>query len=123
MREYSHCIHTDRGQGWEYIFEKVRIHNSEIIPQKYLPVFAQVRIQAPHVFAQKLIPRELFLHVSVLCRGVMHQQVWGGVVGLGVLTPDMVVSISCERELRVVATFFPCVQLRWPAIRNANCGN
>ena len=32
----------------------------EMIPQKYFPVFARVRIQAPHVFAQKLIPQELF---------------------------------------------------------------
>ena len=29
-------------------------------PQKYFPVFAQVRIQAPHVFAQKLLPQEIF---------------------------------------------------------------
>ena len=42
------------------MFEKVRIHISEIIPQKYFSVFARVRIQAPHVFTQKLIPQELF---------------------------------------------------------------
>ena len=48
------------GQRWEYMFEKVRIHISEIIPQEYFPVFAQVRIQAPHVFTQKLIPQEFF---------------------------------------------------------------
>ena len=39
---------------------KVRIHISKIIPQKYFPVFAFMRIQAPHVFAQKLIPQEFF---------------------------------------------------------------
>ena len=27
--------------------------------QKYFPVFARVRIQAPHVFSQKLIPQEI----------------------------------------------------------------
>ena len=32
----------------------------KMIPQKYFPVFARVRIQAPHVFAQKLIPQEFF---------------------------------------------------------------
>ena len=36
----------------------------------YFPVFARVRIQAPHVFAQILIPKNVFLHVAVLCRGV-----------------------------------------------------
>ena len=39
---------------------KVRIHISKIIPQKYFPVFAFMRIQAPHVFVQKLIPQEFF---------------------------------------------------------------
>ena len=39
---------------------KVQIHISKITPQKYFPVFAFVRIQAPHVFAQKLIPQEFF---------------------------------------------------------------
>ena len=39
---------------------KVRIHISKIIPQKYFPVFALMRIPAPHVFAQKLIPQEFF---------------------------------------------------------------
>ena len=28
------------------------------IPEKYFPVFVRVQIQAPHVFAQKLIPQE-----------------------------------------------------------------
>ena len=32
----------------------------KMIPQKYFPVFTRVRIQTPHVFAQKLIPRESF---------------------------------------------------------------
>ena len=32
----------------------------KMIPQEYVPVFAQVRIQAPHVFERKLIPPELF---------------------------------------------------------------
>ena len=32
----------------------------KMIPQKYFPVFARVRIQAPHVFAQKLIPQDFF---------------------------------------------------------------
>ena len=29
-------------------------------PQNYFPVFARMRIQAPHVFAEKLIPQEIF---------------------------------------------------------------
>ena len=32
----------------------------KMVPRKYFPVFAQVRIQAPHVFAQKLIPQDIF---------------------------------------------------------------
>ena len=32
----------------------------KMIPQKVFPVFARVWIQAPHVFAQKLIPQEFF---------------------------------------------------------------
>ena len=32
----------------------------KMIPQKYFPVFARVRIQAPHAFAQKLIPQDFF---------------------------------------------------------------
>ena len=51
MCEYRHYVNTE-GRA------KVRIHISKIIPQKYFPVFARVRIQAPHVFAQKLIPQE-----------------------------------------------------------------
>ena len=31
-----------------------------IAPRKYFPVYARVRIQAPHVFARKLIPQEIF---------------------------------------------------------------
>ena len=51
MCEYRHYINTE-GRA------KVRIHISKIIPQKYFPVFARVRIQAPHVFSHKLIPQE-----------------------------------------------------------------
>ena len=32
----------------------------KMIPQKYFPVFARVRIQAPHVFTKKLIPQEFY---------------------------------------------------------------
>ena len=39
---------------------KVRIHISKIIPQTYFPLFALMRIQAPHAFSRKLIPREFF---------------------------------------------------------------
>ena len=31
-----------------------------MLPQKYFPVFARVRIQAPHVFAQQVVPQEIF---------------------------------------------------------------
>ena len=31
----------------------------KMTPQKYFPVFARVRIQALHVFAEKLIPQEI----------------------------------------------------------------
>ena len=45
----------------------------KMIPQKNLPVFARVGIQAPHVIAQTSIPQEFFLHVLVLCRGACPQ--------------------------------------------------
>ena len=32
----------------------------KMIPQEYFPVFAQVRIQAPHVFAHKFIPQDFY---------------------------------------------------------------
>ena len=53
MCEYRHYINTE-GRA------KVRIHISITITQKYFPVFARVRTQAPHVFVQKLIPQEFF---------------------------------------------------------------
>ena len=34
--------------------------NVEKIPQMYFPVFARVRIQAPHVFAQKFVAQDFF---------------------------------------------------------------
>ena len=45
----------------------------KIIPLKYCPVFARVRIQAPHVFAQKLIPQELSPACIGFCRGVWRR--------------------------------------------------
>ena len=42
----------------------MRMHDSKKIPQMYLPVLAQVRIQAPHVFSQRLIEeREKHIHL------------------------------------------------------------
>ena len=32
----------------------------KMIPQNYFPVFGRVPIQAPHVFAQKLVPQDFF---------------------------------------------------------------
>ena len=61
---YSHRVNYPKKFG------KTLRPLGEIPPQKYFPVFARVRIQAPHVFAKKLIPQEFFLHVLVLCRRV-----------------------------------------------------
>ena len=58
------CIRTEMNSF------KNLANTRKMIPQKYSPVFARVQIQAPHVFAQKLIPQDFFLHVLVLCRGV-----------------------------------------------------
>ena len=44
--------------------------NTYILPQKYIPVFAPMRIQAPHIFALKWITQKYFL---VLARGVWIQ--------------------------------------------------
>ena len=38
---------------------------------KMFPVFARVRIQARHAFAQTLISQAFFLRALVLCRGVL----------------------------------------------------
>ena len=51
----------------------MRIHISEIIPQKYFPVVARVRIQAPHAFTQKLIPQDFF----PACIGFVPGGIWG----------------------------------------------
>ena len=55
----------------EIISLKNLANMQKMTPQKYFPVFARVRIQAPHVFAKKLIPKKFFPHVLVLCRGVV----------------------------------------------------
>ena len=44
----------------EIISLKNLANMQKMTPQKYFPVFARVRIQAPHVFAKKLIPQEFF---------------------------------------------------------------
>ena len=44
----------------EIISLKNLAHMQKMTPQKYFPVFTRVRIQAPHVFAEKLIPQEFF---------------------------------------------------------------
>ena len=49
----------------------------EIPPPKYFPVFARVRIQAPHVFAQKLIPQEFFPACIGFVPGGMVCQTYG----------------------------------------------
>ena len=53
MCEYRDYINTEgRGQSANTY--------SKRIPQQYFPVFALMRIQAPHAFAQKLIPQDFF---------------------------------------------------------------
>ena len=44
----------------EIISLKSLAHMQKMAPQKYFPAFARVRTQAPHVFAKKLIPQEIF---------------------------------------------------------------
>ena len=65
VREYSHCIHTEGGgEGANTLFEKVatalRLHIWKTIPQKDFPVFARVRMQAPHILTQKLYSPRFF---------------------------------------------------------------
>ena len=47
------CIHPERSSL------KNLANMQKMTPQTYFPVCARVRIQAPHVFAKKLIPQEL----------------------------------------------------------------
>ena len=44
----------------KYFLNNRFLFSRGIAPQKYFPVFVRVRIQAPHVFAPKLIPQEMF---------------------------------------------------------------
>ena len=45
------CIHAEVNS----------LKNAEnTVHRYYFPVFARVRVQAPHVFAQKLLPQKLF---------------------------------------------------------------
>ena len=51
----------------------------KIIPQMYFPVSARVRIQAPHVFVQKLIPQEKFpARVGFVPGAKCHPWRWNG---------------------------------------------
>ena len=56
----------------EIISFKILANMQKMTPQKYFPVFARVRIQAPHAFAEKLIPQEMFPACIGLCRGVCN---------------------------------------------------
>ena len=62
--------------------KKFAIVFREIAPHKYFPVFAQVRIQAPHVFAQKLIPQE-YSCMYWFCEGGNSQVLQIGLTGQG----------------------------------------
>ena len=42
---------------------------AKMIPRKYLPVFARVRLQAPHVFAQKFNSPRIFSCLYCFCAG------------------------------------------------------
>ena len=44
----------------EIISLKNLANMQKMTPQKYFPVFTRVRIQAPHVVAEKLIPQDFF---------------------------------------------------------------
>ena len=72
------CIREDANTGaacirTEWIPLTIWQNTREIPPQKYFPVFARVRIQAPHVFAQKLIPQEFFPACIGFVPGGIHQ--------------------------------------------------
>ena len=63
--EIFSCIRAGANTGAtcirpEIISLKILANMQKMTPQKYFPVFARVRIQAPHVFAEKLIPQEFF---------------------------------------------------------------
>ena len=59
----------------------------KIVNTSYFPVFAQVRIHALHVLAQNKFPKNLFLHVLILC--------WGGAVEEG---PESNKSYEAQRD-------------------------
>ena len=59
------CIRAGANTGATCIRpERISLKNlanmQKMSSQKYFPVFARVRIQAPHVFTQKLLPQEKF---------------------------------------------------------------
>ena len=59
--EYRRGMYSHR-DGFPQEFAKIL---DKMVLLKYFPVFARVRIQAPHAFAQKVIPQDSFLHVLV----------------------------------------------------------
>ena len=65
------CIRTER------ILLKFCQNTREILAQNYFPVFPRVRIQAPHVFAQKLIPQEIFpACIGFVPGGILCNSFW-----------------------------------------------
>ena len=59
------CIRLDANPGATCIRTemkslKILANMRNMIPHKYFPVFVRVRIQAPDVFAQKIITQEFF---------------------------------------------------------------
>ena len=59
------CVRAGANTGATRIRpEKISLKNlanmQKMTPQKYFPVFARLRMQAPHAFAKKLIPQEIY---------------------------------------------------------------
>ena len=70
-------------------------------PLKYFPVFARVRIQAPHVFAQKLIPQEFFPACTGFVPGgtfACEKVIWGAIFRFLTFgeTPKVIFSVTFQ---------------------------
>ena len=85
---------------------KVRIHISKIIPQKYFPVFARVRIQAPYVFAQKLIPQDFFpACIGFVPGGNVQARLMKGQehASMSTLCPSDQAQASCSHDVHIMS--------------------
>ena len=79
--EIFSCIRAGANTGATCIRPKIislknLANMQKMTPQKYFPVFARVRIQAPHVFAKKINSPRMFSCMYWFCAGGYVMCMW-----------------------------------------------